>query len=107
VNRTPAHGVETFDATDAAFRERLCQFLAPATRAELYLAAGSVPELVWIADISPAELRRVVTDNLALNFTAVHAFTTCANALAVPAAIIFLGSVGASRPPSSTYRTGA
>lgn len=97
VDRNPGDGVEAIDAADVAFRERLRVFLAPAGRAELYLAAGTVPDLAWIAQTSPEQFQRVLNDTVVLSYASAHAFAEVTSSLRIPAAITFLGSVGATR----------
>lgn len=89
--------VEEFDVTDVSFHTRLRQFLIGATRAELYDAAGSVPDLAWIADVPPGEFQRMLNDNLVVSYAMARAFAETASTLEVPASITFLGSVGAAR----------
>jgi len=97
VDRVPGKEVEAVDVTDIAFHERLRQFLIGATRAELYNAAGSVPDLACIVDIPPTEFQLVLNDNLVVSYATARAFAEAASALKVTASITFLGSVGAAR----------
>ncbi|GAA2718700.1 hypothetical protein GCM10010315_34700 [Streptomyces luteosporeus] len=71
--------VEDADAGEEAFRARLEHFLATATRAELYHAAGFT-----------AADRRVVP----VTHAAAHAFAETARTLGVPACLTFFTSAG-------------
>ncbi len=97
VDRVPGKEVEAVDVTDVSFHARLRQFLIGATRAELYTAAGSVPDLARIADIPPTEFRLVLNDSLVVGYATARAFAEAASTLGIPASITFLGSVGAAR----------
>ncbi|MGH3800241.1 MAG: NAD-dependent epimerase/dehydratase family protein [Pseudonocardiaceae bacterium] len=61
VDRVPGKEIEAVDVTDVSFRAHVRQFLIGATRAELYNAAGNVPNLAWIADTSSTEFQRIPT----------------------------------------------
>jgi NAD(P)-dependent dehydrogenase (short-subunit alcohol dehydrogenase family) len=85
------------EATSPQFAEHLQPFVRGASRAELYFAAGFVPNLLRIRDTDTAVFRRVVERNLVAAFTVLRTFAETARLAGVPGSMTVLGSVGAER----------
>jgi NAD(P)-dependent dehydrogenase (short-subunit alcohol dehydrogenase family) len=74
------------------------------THAELYLCAGDVGGLALLSQVSVADFRKSLEDNLVLAYTVAREFALAAIAQAIPASITLAGSVGGQK--AHRYKVG-
>jgi gluconate 5-dehydrogenase len=88
----PIVHVEPGDLSDV-----LASHLAGSARAELFYAAGRVPDLARTVDVSVDAFAAAIADNLTNAYATLRDFAEATEHLGIPAAAVVLSSVGAHR----------